>query len=242
MNTKRHLMSGLLLVLPVTTPAIAANVGPYPYLKPDNSWISVSGKVTSTQPDAFTLNYGDDSLSRNIRVEMDDWDWYQEGRLLEDGQKVRVHGRIHDDLYETRTIEAGSVYVEDLGTYFYASSVDEEDYDYWIDYTPVVIGGTHVRGTVTKVDGREFTINTGLRELIVDTDEMLYNPMDDKGYQRVDKGDLLSVAGQMDYDFWEHRELKADRIVILEDDDHRESKVRPTSRSEKKMSKSDSRR
>ncbi len=58
---------------------------------------------------------------------MDDWDWYAEGYKLLNGEKVRVHGLIDDDLFETTKIEASSVYVQNLGTYFYASSADEED-------------------------------------------------------------------------------------------------------------------
>jgi hypothetical protein len=57
---------------------------------------------------------------------MDDWDWYAEGKNLIDGDKVTVYGRIDDDFFETTSIEASSVYVESLGSYFYASAADEE--------------------------------------------------------------------------------------------------------------------
>ena len=39
---------------------------------------------------------------------------------------MTVYGRVDDDLYETTTIEASSIYDQDLGTYFYASAADEE--------------------------------------------------------------------------------------------------------------------
>lgn len=82
----------------------------------------------------------------------------------------------------------------------------------------VVLGKTTVRGTVTGVDGREFTIDTGPRKLTVDTSTMVYNPLDKKGYQTVDKGDYVSVSGHMEDDFWEGRELMADTVVTLYDD------------------------
>lgn len=188
-----------------------------PYLKPDESWISIGGKVTDTEADAFTLDYGDGTIT----VEMDDWDWYEEDGEVLDGDKVRVYGEIDDDLYETTKIEASSVYVENRGAYYFASSADEEnddDYDYWVDYDPIVVGETTARGTITSIDDREFTINTGARKLAVDTAAMSYNPMDDEGYQTLDVGDYVSVSGDMDDDFWEQRELMADVIITLEND------------------------
>ena len=144
---------------------------------------------------------------------MDDWDWYSEGYKILEGGKVTVYGEIDDDLFETTTIEASSVYVENLGTYFYANSADEEtddDYDYWITYDPIVIGDTVLRGTVISVDDEEFTINTGIRKVTVETEDMPYNPLDKTGFQKIETGDYVSVSGTMDDDFLEGRELKAE--------------------------------
>lgn len=195
---------------------------PNPYLMPDESWISISGTAVDPQAASFTLDYGEGT----VLVEMDDWDWYGDAAGILDGDKVTVYGEIDDDFYELTSIEASSVYVESLGTYFYANSTDEEgayegykgDYDYWVSYAPIVVGQTTVRGTVTSVTGREFTINTGLRQLTVDTIAMPYNPLDDKGYQQIDVGDYVSVSGSMDYDFWEKRQLMADSVITLWDD------------------------
>lgn len=194
------------------------NDKPNPYLMSDETWISISGTAVDVQPASFTLDYGEGT----VLVEMDDWDWYGDAAGILDGDKVTVYGRIDDDFYELTSIEASSVYVESLGTYFYASSDDEEGYegyyDYWVSYTPILVGRTVVRGTVTGVTGREFTVDNGLRKMKVDTIMMSYNPMDDKGYQQIDVGDYVSVSGKMDYDFWEKRELMADTIITLWDD------------------------
>jgi len=61
---------------------------------------------------------------------MDDWDWFDEASRLNAGEKVTVYGRIDDGLYETRTIEADSVYVYERNTYYYANDADEESYYY----------------------------------------------------------------------------------------------------------------
>ena len=206
-----------LLAASLSAPAVAQDASPNPYLLPDESWISISGTAVDVQFDTFTLDYGDGVVT----VEMDDWDWYNENRVVLEGDKLTVYGKIDDDLYETTSIEASSVYVESLGTYFYASAADEEyddDYDYWVVASPITVGDTTVRGTVTGVDGREFTIDTGARQLTVDTVAMSYNPLDDRGYQQIDPGDYVSVTGHIDNDLWEERELTAEYVVTLQDD------------------------
>ena len=218
---KRTVLIMLLMAVAVcfaTAPgAVAAK---NPYLRSDGTWISISGTAVDTNADSFTLDYGQGVIT----VEMDDWGWYTDDFQVIEGDKVTVYGKIDDDLYETTTIEASSVYDQNLGTYFYASSADEESgvyyYDYWID-DDLMIGKTTVRGTVTSINGRQFTIDTGPRKLTVDTISMIYNPLDDKGYQKITKGDYVKVSGNMDYDFWEGRELMADTVVTLVKDQKR---------------------
>lgn len=183
-----------------------------PYTKKDGSWISINGTVTTVGPDAFSLDYGEGFVT----VEMDDWDMDADGYKLIPNDKVTVYGRVDDDLFETTSIEASSVYVKNLNTYFYASAADEEilpaaatvaviDYD------------VQLTGKVTKVDGREFTIDTGDRSMRVDTIMMSYNPMDDEGYQKIEVGDKVSVTGDIDVNTWDKRELTAETIVTLKD-------------------------
>lgn len=206
-----------MLVPALAQSALAQSSDDNPYLQPDETWISLSGTAVDIQEDHFTLDYGEGV----VLVEMDDWNWYPDTTGLLDGDRVRVYGKVDDDLYETTSIEASSVYVENLGTYFYANPADEEydeDYDYWVVATPIILGEMTVRGTVTSIDGREFTIDTGTRELTVDTIGMNYNPLDDKGFQKIDIGDYVSVTGEIDVDVWEARELMADVIVTLEED------------------------
>jgi len=189
-----------------------------PYSAPDDSWISFSGTVTSTEADSFMLDYGDGLIT----VEMDDWDMDADGYKLMEGDKVTVNGYVDDDLYDTRTIEASSVYVEDLNTYFYASATDEEDAPKpenpsETTKTPVQVGDFEMTGTVTSIAGRDFTIDTGQNQITVDTLGLDYNPMDEEGYQQVEEGDRVRVSGTFDKTLFENLELEADQIVTLAD-------------------------
>jgi uncharacterized protein YdeI (BOF family) len=113
MKAKRVALIGLSTGALLAFPAMAED----PYAKPDDTWISISGTVDTVRPDSFTLDYG----KGVITVEMDDGDRDADAYKLLKGDKATVNGKIDDDLFETRSIEAGSVYVESLDTYFYAS-------------------------------------------------------------------------------------------------------------------------
>ncbi|WP_373185547.1 hypothetical protein [Halopseudomonas sp.] len=186
-----------------------------PRIEPDGSWISLSGEIENPGLNTFVLNYGDGS----IVVEMDDWDRDADAAPLLDGDNVTVYGRVDQNLFTDTTIEASSVYVESLGTYFYASSVDEEEFVAF-DLTPtvpIVVGAISYTGTVSSVDGRKFTLNTGNRSITIDTNPMDYNPMDEVGYQQVEEGDVASVYGSMNTGVIGSRKLMANAVVTRYD-------------------------
>jgi len=194
----------------LASPALAED----PYAKPDDTWISISGAVETVTPDTFTLNYGDGLIT----VEMDDGDRDADAYKLVKGDRVTVNGMIDDDLFEKRTIEASSVYVENIGTYFFASAVDEEDVFVTVT-TPIVVSRVELQGNVTNVGEEQFMIDTGVREIAVKIDGLPYNPLDDEGYQQVSEGDWVSVTGVMESGFLQGRTLHADSVVTV----HRES-------------------
>lgn len=211
-------MRTLYFHLAVLAGALALAAGPTRALAqeaetaPDDSWVSVSGTVVSTTPSAFRLDHG----TGLITVEMDDFDFFGEGRGLMVNDQVVVYGRVDDDLFERRTIEASSVYVESLGTHFYASALDEEDFGRWTVAVPIEVGLVEVTGTVTAVTGRELTISTGATSIQVDTNALTYDPLDDRGYQQIDIGDRVKVSGQMEGGIIDDRELEADWIINYE--------------------------
>ncbi len=206
----------LLAVFCIGAVAVGAQT---PRTAPDESWISISGTAVATERGAFTLDYGEGKIT----VEMDDWDWYERDYELLEGDRVTVYGRVDDNVFASDTIEASSVYVEEMGTYFYESAADEEEgdyFDYWLTDNDAVVrmGYGTLRGVVTRVNGREFTVDSGLREITVDTRELGYDPTDDVGYQQIDVGDYVSVTGDFDSTFWEGRQLIANSVVTLYED------------------------
>ena len=190
-----------------------------PETMPNNSWASVSGIVASAGADSFQLDYGEGLIT----VEMDDWDWYAEAAPLLEGDNVIVYGIIDDDMMETESIEASSVYVKGLGSYFYANGSDEEDLVYSAVTEPKLAAAIDVTGTVEAVDGRNFTIDIGSKDLSVSTSEMTYNPLDDEGFQKVEVDDRVKVTGKMDYALFEANEIEATTVVTLVEDATKQS-------------------
>ena len=196
------------LLIGFAAPAMAKN----PYAHSNNTWITLSGEVETVAPDSFLLNYG----TGLVTVEMDDGDRDADGYKLMPGDKVTVNGMIDDDFFEKTTIEASSVYVEKLGTYFFASAADEED-PYVDIVTPVVVSSVTVQGLVTDVDDHEFKIDNVVRTVTVDVAEMTYNPLDDEGYQKIEVGDVVRARGMIDESFFGGSELVADSVIKLYD-------------------------
>lgn len=185
----------------------------------DGNWVNISGKVVSTQPSSFVVDYG----KGNVTVEMDDWDWYKEGRLLKAGDQVIVSGRVDNDLLLKKRIEAASVYVENLNTYFYANGADEEELAANRVYVAALPAYVDSTGTVTAVEGREFTLGSAAGAIRVDTSMMAQNPLDGEGFQRIKAGDRVYVWGDLDLDSAEGGELKAKGIVSLTRDMSKQS-------------------
>ncbi|HET6432910.1 hypothetical protein [Dyella sp.] len=215
-HVKKRTAAAVCLSLFMAGSAAAAVNNPHvtpPSDQPDGSWTSISGKVTDTQPGAFTLDYG----KGKVTVEMDGWVWYGKNYQQIKGDKVTVVGKIDDDFFEQAKIEASSVYDQKLGSFFYANAADEEGssnlVDYWVH--PVVVGETVVQGTVTSVGGHTFTVDDGPRRVTINVDQLPSNPLDDTGFQQIDKGDYVSVAGDMDRDFWGFKRLDADSVITL---------------------------
>ena len=209
---KVRAMRSILGLLTLTAfAALPAGAQEEPYAQPDDSWISISGTVETVSLDHFTLDYGDGVIT----VEMDDADRDADAAVLAKGDHVTAYGRVDDDFMELATIEASSIYVEELGTTFYASAVDEEDAYTFVTVRPVVVGDAVLQGDVTSVGDDHFTLSTGLREITVKVEEMPYDPLDDEGYQQIEMGDRVSVGGHIDADLFEGFGIVAESIVEL---------------------------
>lgn len=183
----------------------------------DGETITVSGIVTTVEADAFRLK----TKNKNIIVEMDDWDADADGFKLKKGDRVVVRGAADKDLFQKNTLEAGSVYVENLNSYFYASAADEEGAPVLLSTsiynTQKLPEGAYVDliGNVKAVIGRDLTLDTGVRELTVSTDDLIFNPLDNQGQVQVDVGDQIRVGGLVDEGYFNRRAIKASYIQEL---------------------------
>lgn len=211
MKLRRSLLSTAILAASMASGTALAQQ-PNPYMRPDNTWISISGTVQDVTRDAFNLDYG----TGEVIVEMDDGDRDADAYKLIAGDHVTVNGVIDDDFFETTSIEASSVYVPKLSTYFYASAVDEEDYPGWYSLD-LDVGEVVAQGTVTEVDDNEFTINRHSQSLDVSTEYMDHNPLDEEGYYQIEVGDVVQVSGEMEFGFMSEAELEADSVITLVD-------------------------
>jgi uncharacterized protein YdeI (BOF family) len=184
-----------------------------PYSKPNEAWITISGTVDSVAANSFVLNYGEGA----IVVEMDDGDRDADAYKLLKGDKVTVSGEIDADFFESTSIEAATVYVENIGTTFFASSADEEDAAVIAAEitVPFVLSRVTVQGKVKKVNGDDFIIDTGADEIRIDVGSLPYDPLDDEGYQRIDVGDYVKVMGVVDSNLFEGRYIEAQTLIEL---------------------------
>lgn len=97
---------------------------------------------------------------------------------------------------------------------FYHDDATEPDLDVDLD---TLKDGQRVAliGTVIAINGREFTLDTGNHQVIIDTADMAWNPMAADSYPRLAVGDRVAVAGSVDKDLLEDTELRSESLVIL---------------------------
>lgn len=214
--TIHKLLTGTVLGGALTAFSTVSAIGATPYAASyqDMDRITLTGDIAGTAGDTFLLDFGEGLIT----VEMDDWDSFNEVNQLPEQGKVTVYGRIDDDWYEARTIEADSVFIHDRNTYHYASDADEEAYySSYVTYPTVVPDGTWLSfaGKITDIDGDEFTLESAGYEMQVDTDFLTYDPLDDVGFQQLDKGDWVRVSGELDVGYFEDHEIQAKFITTL---------------------------
>lgn len=194
-----------------------------PLAYPDGSRVALTGVVTESNPATFTMRYSEGT----VLVEMDDWDWYPEAHATLPGDTVTVSGRVDKDGFAARRIEAGTVYVHGTNNYYFATPVDEEEYDPLtpgITAAPGVQPSISLEGTVVEKNlYGTFKMSTGFGTITVDTTRMAYNPLDDFGHQQIETGHKVLVVGHVDKEgdfggLFDRRQVDAESIVTLSRD------------------------
>jgi uncharacterized protein YdeI (BOF family) len=175
----------------------------------DREWVSLTGSVKSQKGDSFLLSYG----GGEITVELDDPDWLNEAALVAGG-RVTVTGKIDDDFYEQKSLEASSVYIDKLDVYYYASAADEEG-GYFAYPLAKQAGESEwlgLTGSVAGSNDESITLDTGDENVEVSTDQLAQAPA-------LQRGDRVIVYGEMDdADLFEGRQLVARSVVVLKQD------------------------
>jgi len=178
----------------------------------DGEWIGITGEVQAVSGELFELDYGADTIT----VEMDDHDWYNDNVVVP-GDQVTVTGRVDHDFYETRKIEASTVYIASLNEYFYASAADEEGG--YFAYPAAQHSGqdswTSLTGRVQNIDNDMFILDTGVQAFEIDTGPLPYDPFDGEG-RELEAGDRVVVSGIVDdEDLFEDSHIEAMAITTL---------------------------
>jgi RNase P/RNase MRP subunit p29 len=180
------------------------------------SQVSLKGTVIAQNEESILLDYGQGTIT----VELDDWDDLEEGELAMPGDQVTVYGTVDDSFYRDRSIEAQSIYVEGINAVLTGPSPYDEEGQTVQHYRQTHFIGPsqydiEIAGQVTSVDGRTFTIDSGERQMKVDTSMMEYNPMDERGFQQVTEGDWVRASGDLAMNTFEDREIMAESVVTL---------------------------
>ena len=170
-----------------------------PYTLPNNAWIELDGRVTSVDERSFILDYGKGA----IRVEIDDYDWFDEAYNVLENDRVKVRGKIDADPNQKRSIEAETVRLKDEGMTLQASADDEEDLT--VNFVPpksAQTGSSELRGTVERFENGFMIVKTATETHRVDLkNSSLLSTQGKPISNNLGEGDFISVVGK------EHRQI-----------------------------------
>jgi uncharacterized protein YdeI (BOF family) len=177
----------------------------------EGNWVSLTGQISSIDEDSFHMEYPGGEIE--VEFEMMSGDPNED--RLRTGQQITAYGYVDDDFLEGAVLEAEGVYVTERNSYY--GSMD----DSW-GTAFLTVGdwsmndGTMMtlEGEVVSKDGREFTLDVGGTEIEVDTADMSSNPLDNRGYPQIDRGDRVSVYGTLEDTLFDNQELSASTILI----------------------------
>lgn len=182
----------------------------------EGEWMTLTGNVGEVLATSFTLDYGVD----DVTVEMDRFDWAADVSL-NPGDRVTVAGRIDENLYDYRTLEASWVFIPRLGEYLYADPTDDGTDSLAVrSFAPGILAGAvdgqrmSFSGRVVAIDGDEVIVDTGVSQIRVDTSPVPGDLMP----PGADIGDRVLVSGEMDAaGLFDDREVEADSVVKITD-------------------------
>lgn len=181
----------------------------------DDTLVTLSGTVADiVENDAFHLNYG----GGTVRVDTNDtwpnlFDTKSATRYLKKGDRVTVTGKVDDNWFTKKEIDAHSLYLDDKNQMvvynrpgdrrIFADDTYPENRAYFSEGSRFSF-----TGTVTEVkNDDEFIINYGTGTIQVDLSKV-----DDVPDKWIQPGDRVSVFGKIDNGLFEKREVIAEGI------------------------------
>lgn len=182
--------------------------------RPEGSYVTLSGTAASESEDSFVLDYGGETIT----VQLGDRDEWRKDFNLAD-RKVIVYGEVDENFYQGRTIDADNILIESLNTLVAPASVDDEEGSrprVGLEQRAGEDDTLALYGTVTSISGRSFTLDSGARQVTVDTSKLNYNPMDESGYQVVEEGDYVMAAGELNDSLFEQRKIVVGSLISYE--------------------------
>ena len=178
----------------------------------DGAAIVINGKVGDIRDDEFDLVY----TRGVITVELDRFGWSDNVTdYLMQGENVTVRGYIDDDFFEGREIEATSVNLHENFVYYYAKDNTLSSVANLFENNNPDNIYLNVTGTVKSITGKNMVVVNKNGTIPVDLTHFDYDPFDNVGMQQIDVGDQVHVYGQIDENFFNKKELKADGLVEL---------------------------
>ena len=181
----------------LAVPLQAQDVSPYRLKNGDT--IKIAGGVSKAAAKTFQLDYG----KGTITVELDDYDSYEEGFNIVDGDQVIVTGKIDADPGQKRSIEARRVYIPAVDLEVFACSTDEEDTESKV-FTQTLSDGTEIdlRGIIKSIDKKVITIQSSKGRV-----EIHLGRVKQPGRQTFYVGQAVKVTG-----FFKNRWIRKDMI------------------------------
>jgi len=171
--------------------------------------VGVGGEVAAISGDRLRLGEGPDA----ILVDLEGIDYFDERRTWRGlrGERVMVYGRFAEG---NRTIDASTVFLDELSSYVHAGPEAEAAFDRWS--SPAAEEGTAgIRSRVVAIDGGVLRLAYPEGTFTVDTTDLPFDPLDDDGAVRISVGDRVEVWGSLEGDLFDEPTLVAADLTLI---------------------------
>ena len=179
-----------------------------------DTWITLTGEVSSVDSKFFTLDYGDGS----IFVELKDTDLDSKAYANMKGEDVMVTARLDDGMFSSERLVAQSVIVDGMDTVYLADSVNQASADLYLSTASNIEFDDEemvLVGTVKSIGKEVIQIAVGDTNLTVELDELESAPVDSEGYLTLIEGERVRVTGELEDNFFNRFIVEADTLTKM---------------------------